>query len=330
MIPPLRVLSWAGRWGRALAETVSQPFTEATGLPVEAVRHIGLRLPSALTSRADAGQRPPVDVVWCNTSAAIRAARADCCDPLDDLAGLAELVRRAAPPDGRGWPFVQAYVVHYVLVYRRALFPTAPPRSWQVLLDRAHERRVVLYPGGKGFLPIAQLLGGGTLSGIPDAMAPCWSALRALGGQLGRPDYSIGLGPLFSRGEIDLCYRALPNALGFVDEGVDVGWVAPDEGVADTTDALWVPRGLDEATRDRARKYVAFAMTKPVQERWCEALAAIPMHRSAAAPALLRARGLSTDPEDLASVLHIDPETEAEHEDAWAVAFDEAVGQAPR
>lgn len=318
----LRVLSWAGAWGRALTEAVSQPFTEATGIAVEHVRHVGLRLPDALRGALETGAPPPVDVVWCNTTPAIRAAERGWCAPLDGLEVLDELHERAKPPGRDDWPFVQAYAVHYVLVYRRALYPTAPPRSWNVLLRPEHAGRVVLYPGGKGFFPVAQVLGGGKASAIPGDMSPCWSIVRQMRAQLGRPDYSIGLGDPIRRGEIDLCYRALPNALGFMAEGVDVDWTVPEEGVADTTDALWVPRGLEGETQDRARAYVAFAMSAEVQERWCRALGAVPLHARAAAPELLRGAGGPLSRE----LLHVAAEVEARLEADWERRFDAEIG----
>ena len=163
MTSKIRVLSWAGGWGRALRAAVSVPFTEATGIEVEEVSHVGLPLPSGLVSALEAEGPPPVDVVWCNTPVAIRAAERGYADPLRDLPVLGELRGRARSEPA--WPFARAYVVHYVLVYRRALFPSGPPRSWNVMTRPEHAARVVLYPGGKGFLPVAQVLGGGRIRG---------------------------------------------------------------------------------------------------------------------------------------------------------------------
>src|SRR5262245_5901942 len=129
---PLRVLSWAGAWGTALRTGVSLPFQQASHVPVEPVPHVGLRLPDALVRALEAHGEPPVDVVWCNTSPALRAARRGWCEPLDGLPVLAELAERARVPRLDGWPIAQMYVVHYVLVYRRSVYEI-PPDSWSVL-----------------------------------------------------------------------------------------------------------------------------------------------------------------------------------------------------
>jgi putative spermidine/putrescine transport system substrate-binding protein len=325
MTRALRVLSWAGAWGRALEEAVSRPFTARTGIDVRHVRHVGLHLPDALTTALEAHLPPPVDVVWCNTAPAIRAAAQGHCAPLDGLAPLSALLPRARPPGTDAWPFVQAYVVHYVFVYRREGHPRGLSSWRDALSSPRHAGRIVLYPGGKGFFPLAQLLGGGSPAGIPHDMSASWAALRELGPRLGGSDYSVGLAEPIRRGEIDLCYRALPNALGFVADGLDVDWAPPEEGVVDTTDALWVPRGVPEVTELAAREYVAFALSAEVQERWCALLGALPVHPAAAAPEVFRARGLPRRADDMRGVLHVPPEIEARFELDWARRFDDAV-----
>src|SRR4029079_13264553 len=113
-----------------------------------------------------------------------------------------------------GWPIAPLYVVHYVLVYRRRLY-ASPPESWRILEAAEHAGRIVLYPGGNGFYPVAQIMGGGLVSTIPHDMAACWATVRRMRPQLGARDYSIGLHDVIRRGDLDLCYRALPNVLAF-------------------------------------------------------------------------------------------------------------------
>lgn len=319
---PLRVLSWRGAWGQALRAGVSRPFQDATGVAVEAVPHVGLRLPDTLHRALEAHDEPPIDVVWCNTSPALGAARRGWCEPLDGAPVLAELADRARAPQLDGWPIAQLYAVHYVLMYRRALYPT-PPDSWRVLERPDHAGRIVLYPGGNGFYPVAQVMSGGSVSRIPDDMAPCWATVRRLRGQLGPRGYSIGLHDVIRNGDIDLCYRALPNVLGFQADGLDVAWVAPREGIADTTDAMWIPRGLAPEVLACARAYIGFALSARVQDRWCELLGALPMNRGARArnPAFARA-GMPDDPDQLDRVLHVAEDVKATHEPAWEAAFE--------
>jgi putative spermidine/putrescine transport system substrate-binding protein len=319
---PLRVLSWKGAWGEALRDGVSRPFQDATSVMVEAVPHVGLRLPDALHQALEAQGEPPIDVVWCNTSPALRAARRGWCEPLEGAPVLGELADRARWPRLDGWPVAQTYVVHYVLGYRRRLYD-APPETWRVLERPEHAGRVVFYPGGNGFYPVAQALGGGSPSDIPHEMEPCWETIRRLRQQFGARNYSIGLHEPIRRGEIDLCYRALPNVLGFQREGLDVDWAAPSEGIADTIDAMWIPRGLAPEVLACARAYVWFALSAQVQARWCNLLGALPMNRNARERNHAFERpGMPGDPDDLTGVLYVPEDVKATHEPAWEATFE--------
>jgi putative spermidine/putrescine transport system substrate-binding protein len=325
----LTVMSWAGRWGRALTEAVSAPFTAETGIRVHHRTNIGLTLPGDLTAALERGDRPPVDVVWCNGVPAMRAARAGWCDALDSdeelVTRLLELHPRALPRLGGGWPVVLPYVVQYVLVYRREVF-ASPPTSWDVLMEPRFRGKLALYPGGHGFHPIAQRLGGGSLAEIPGPMEACWSYLRRLGPQIGTLDYSIGMSQLLAQRRIDLCFRALTNALGFLEEGQDVAWAAPREGITDTLDALWVPRHLPPVVAAAARRYVAYALSAPVQERWCGRMGVMPVDPRAALPSVFRDDPtLPRSADDLSRVLHVPEHVKADHEEAWEQRFNEAI-----
>ncbi len=323
----LVVLSWAGRWGSSLREAVSDPFTVETGIRVRHRTHIGLQLPDDLIDALRRGVRPPVDVVWCNGVPAIAAARTGWCDDLqaDDriatrLAGLHE---RARPRGVTGWPLVLAYVVQYVLVYRREAFPAGPPDSWDVLMEPHRRGKIALYPGGNGFYPVAQVLGGGSVRDIPHRMEACWEYLRRLRPQVDTLDYSIGMSRLLAEGRLDLCFRALPNALGFRDEGQDVGWSVPREGITDTMDALWVPRNLPASRSTAARRYIDHAMSREVQERWCDRMGVLPVHPDAGLPApLLADPALPQSLDDLSGVLHVHEDIKADHQQSWERMFE--------
>lgn len=319
------VSSWGGVWDRALRLAVSDPFRADTGIAVRHDRHVGLAIPEPVR-RALHGERPPeVDVVWSNAVPALRAARAGLCDPLteDLLPSLRYLHPSARFSELAGWPVVMAYVVPYVLVYRQPAFPERPPESWSVLLDERHRGKVAIYPDGNGIHPVAQILGGGELSGIPDRMEPCWSALQRLRPQVGSLDYSVGMERALSRGDLDLCFRALPNARGFRAAGAPVEWVAPREGVPDTADALWVPRFLAPARAAAAKAYLDFALSRSVYERWCDLLGVIPLRADVRPAEELRAAGnLPLSPDDRAGLMHVPDAVKLDHEEAWRRRFE--------
>lgn len=102
-----------------------------------------------------------------NVVPAAKLAQAGLCSHLDEeeLPVLKELATRAKPEAKglSGWPFVNLYVVRYALMFRDSKFPRGAPESWSVLCDPRFNGKVSIYPGGKGFYPIAQIMGGGAL-----------------------------------------------------------------------------------------------------------------------------------------------------------------------
>jgi putative spermidine/putrescine transport system substrate-binding protein len=306
---------------------VSRPFQDASNVAVEAVPHVGLRLPDALLHALASGTEPPVDVVWCNTSPALRAARRSACESLAGAPVLRELATRARAAQlaglGDSWPIAETYVTHYVLVYQRHLYEPRAPESWRVLERPDHAKRIVLYPGGNGFYPVAQVLGGGKLAGIPHDMAACWTAVRRIRPQLGTSSYSVTLHEALRRREIDLCFRALPNVLAFQADGLNVDWTAPREGITDTTDAMWIPRGLPPEVVACARAYIWFALSAAVQDRWCGLLGTLPVNRNARARHAVFTRDhMPTDPDDLDATLHVPEHIKAIHEPEWEINFE--------
>lgn len=320
----VRVLSWRGRWYDALRSAVSEPFEHATGIRVEHHPHIGLHLPKPLRTALVHSAPPPVDVVWSNAVPALQAAAAGHCVPLNPsyLPAPGELHDRARPEGHTDVLLVHPYVVHYVLGYHAQSFPDALPSSWEALLDPRHRGKVALYPGGNGFYPIAQLMGGGALGDIPHAMAPCWSHLRNMRDCVGQLAYSIGMEELLRDRSVTLCFRALPNILAFQAAGVPMRWTVPQEGTSDALDALWIPRGTSPYQAELATRYIQFALRPDIQEQWCERLGALPVHRAASPPTVLRGHPRLPDhADDLRGILHVAESTKARHQPSWETCF---------
>jgi hypothetical protein len=169
-----------------------------------------LRLPDALVRALEARDAPPVDVVWCNTSA-LRAQRGLC----ESLEGL-PVMRSSSIALGRrssaGWPIAQP--MSFTTCWRIVAVYAVPPDSWRVLERAEHTGRIVLYPGGNGFYPVAQVMGGGN---CPDS--------RRHGGVLGdrashpsaarRAQRSISLPEVIGRGELISAIARCPMSWHF-------------------------------------------------------------------------------------------------------------------
>jgi putative spermidine/putrescine transport system substrate-binding protein len=322
----LLILSWGGQWDLALRSTVSDPYEALTGIRVRHVPYVGLGLPSWLTDAVANGHPPRCHVVWCHSVSAASVAAAGQAEVLDEesVPHLAGLCARSVPRGHGATRIVFPYVLYYVLVYRKGSCGSGGPESWEVLLDPRYRRKLACYPGGNGLFGLAQVLGGGTLADIPDDMTACWSFLRELRSQDPVFEYSVGgMAHHFSEGTLTLAIRALANALGFQADGAPVDWVAPREGLPDATDALWVPFGHEANVAHWAKRYIDFALTDRVQERWCEMLGTMPMHPGAAIPSSLqRLCNAPKGPESTVNVLHIDDGIRLEHEPFWTARFD--------
>jgi len=286
----LTIMAWplSTLWGQALKECVSDPFTAATGIPVKHVEFTGVDVPIELLKACQKGQRPPCDVLYCNTIPAIHMAQSGFTDELsiDEFPILGKLNSRAQPVARglSGWSFVIAYDVRYVMMYREAAFPCGPPDSWEVMLDPSLKGRVSLYPGGKGFFPIAQILGGGTLDDIPYNMNPCWKFLRLLRPQIRILEFNKKMTEHIRKGEIDVHFTVLTNVMQWKDQGYGVSWHVPQEGTSVGDDAFVVPSGLPESVCHTAKRYLAFAMGRKIQQSWCARLGLCPMHREIERP----------------------------------------------
>ncbi len=279
----LVVMTWdlSTLWGQGLKEAVSDPFSRIHDIPVRHVVNFGMDYPDALLDALREGKRPPVDVIYGNTIPAMQAARQGWCDPLneEDHPVLKDLHPRAKPeaPGIEDWPLLIAYDVRYVLLYREAAFPEGPPDSWNVLLDDKHKGRVSLYPGGKGFFPIGQVMGGGRIEDMSKDMTPCWSFLKKVKPNLGPMDFNVGIRDRIQSGSIDLFFTVITNVLQYHHAGWGVSWACPKEGIGVGDDSLHVPAGLPENAAFWAKEYVAFAMGRDVQQTWGHKLGLCPM-----------------------------------------------------
>lgn len=320
----LVVLSWRGGWGKALARAVSAPFERLTGIRVRHEPNVGLQIPESLVAALERRERTHCHVVWAHSVASLHMASRGFCSRLAERVADSQDLDPRARPRTHGDVVVFPYVVYYVLAYREGAFHRGPPDTWEVMLDRRFAQKVALYPGGNGFYAVAQLLGGGRLSDIPVEMGPCWKCFELLRPQVALLDYSVGtMAHALASGAIDLCFRALTNALAFRAEGLPVSWAFPREGVPDTTDALWIPEGLEPHTSYWANRYIEFALSAPVQTHWCMLLGTMPMNRRAMVPPLFAdASGLPKGPSDKTGVLHIPDEVRLAYETAWAAKFD--------
>lgn len=324
----LTIMSWGGAWGDALKNQVSAPFSQATGIKVKHEYHVGLKLPDSLRRKIkNSNALPNYDLVWCNEVAAMGAYYNGLCEPFypGELDCWQDLKYQATPSvflEDDQWPYVGAYQVFYVLVYDKAAF-SQPPDSWSVMLEKRFKNRIALYPSGNGIHPIAQIMAGGLLEDIPNNMKPCWTFLKKLIPQLASLDYSIGMEQSIRQGNLSLAFRALPNALYFMQQGCNVDWVIPAEGTSETTDVFWIPNYRPSTQKKLAQLYLNFCLLPDIQTNLCRALGVIPFNRKAETPSLLMKLDSENQPSHDATILSIPEKIKYDFDSDWEAKFNQ-------
>jgi putative spermidine/putrescine transport system substrate-binding protein len=326
----LVVMNWplSSLWGNSLKETVSDVFTELTGISVRHEENTGLDFPPSFHRTLKKKNRPPFDVIYGNVIPALKLAQAGLCDPLheEDFPLLKKLNKRAKPQAKgiSGWPFVNVYTVPYAMMYREAAFPEKKPESWNIMLDPHLKGRVSIYPGGKGFYPVAQIMGGGSIEDIPHNMKPCWNFIRSLKPQMEHSGYNKEMTEYIRKGEVDIFFTALTNIRQWKKEGLGVSWAVPQEGLPDCEDSLLVPLYLPENVSYWAKQYIAFAMAEKSQRDFCYRLGTTPMYPGIEPPAdLINDPVYRKSPDDLKGILYIPDSITVEYEADWMKKFNE-------
>lgn len=316
------VRAWGGEWVESLKTGVSDPFTEMTGIEVVHDLTEDNEIQPKVWAAVAQGRTPPIHINWDTTVNATKSALRGVTEDLSDLPNLENTTELAKPVGLEGYPIVNTYGYVYVLAYRPEAFTDGPPDSLDVLLDPEFKGRIALYNDGIGFHFPAQVAGGGSLDGIPDAMEPAWEFIEQVKAQeplLGEdPDFTNW----FQNGEIDLAVTISTNARAAQKNGVDIAWTVPEEGAKFDTDGLWIPKGLPENELYWAKEYINFALSQEAQQVWLDGLG-LP----GVVPGLTPPEGLEDDAsyptadEDFERLIRISTETQVQNESDWFAQF---------
>jgi putative spermidine/putrescine transport system substrate-binding protein len=318
------VRAWGGAWLDAIKAGVSEPFTEMTGIKVRHDLTEDNEIQPKIWSAVQQNRIPPLHVNWDTTTNATKSALRGVTVDLSDLENLDGLLPTAEPLGVDGWPIVNVYSYVYVLAYREEAFPDGAPDSWDVLLDPKYKGRVALYDDGIGFTPVAVMLGGGSMSDIPQNMQPAWDYYEKLKQQqplLGEdPDFTSW----FQQGEIDLACTIITNARAAKQKGIAVDWTVPKEGAKVDTDSLWVPQQLPENETYWAKQYVNFALSGKAQQKWCNGLGLPPVRPGLTPPEDMQGDpAYPTEKADYKRLIRVPNDVLVRHQKDWFARFNE-------
>jgi putative spermidine/putrescine transport system substrate-binding protein len=324
----LIVRSWADPFSTALEESPARAFTEETGIAVEFdFTDIG-EIHTKVQQSVDAGQRPPVDVVYTVGSLAVLADAQKLATPLDlsivtnygDLTATGKAL--TDPPS-----YVHIYSYSFPLIFATDRIQLPSDISWNDLYDPEYEGRMhadYLYTGA--IYPLARIV---DVDVANDDMTPVWDKLSALRPTIG----SVGDDTVFieamKSGEVDFGYTLAANALALMDADVPVDLVAAAEGVSVTVDSMYVPPLLPDDVTYWANVFVNTVLDASQQTSMTAALAAVPTNKNAT-PADFMLEDPTVFPftdEDLSAYALIEPlDVAARNNDDWQAKYNQAVG----
>jgi putative spermidine/putrescine transport system substrate-binding protein len=319
----LVVRMWPGPWGDSLAATVSKAFTERTGIPVVFDPRDDGAMSTIVQSALAQGRQPPIDVFYTLATAAIKDEARGLMDEIrpDEIPNLAFMLPRAkpAPADGK-WHYINVGIDIMTLVYRKAKFPDGPPTSLQVLFEPRFKGRTFLYVHSEGCIGPVALANGWR---IPDDMERIWSFLETRVKPL---DPIIGGDPdlvgAFQRDEVDVAmtYPAVARDTG---DGA-VTWTRAREGTLGTVESVWLPRGLPEANRYWATRFIDTLLAPEVLAAYCGRLV-IPCFRQdmALPPGAAEDPAFPKTADDMAQIATLPLEAYAAHQAEWDARADE-------
>lgn len=222
----LIVTTFAGSWEQLYRDVIVPAFREAGGSGANLVTMVSLEQVAQLTA---APQNPPFDVALIDEGP-FNSASKDLFVPLpiDMVSNYDQVVPELLSPDG--WaPPTGIQVIG--LAYNPNEVST-PPTSWEDLYDPQFRGRMSMQgmqttQGTSVMVQLAKLRGGGesniepAFEALDQEIKPNLAGLAANSG---------ALATLFQQGEIVLAPHDLNNVMALKARGVDIEWVAPQEG----------------------------------------------------------------------------------------------------
>lgn len=277
---------FGGVYEREYRKAIVEPFEKETGIRTQ------LKLGSSaewLTSSLVNRRNPEIDVLLLPYPDNIRAVMDNVGLELTtaDIPNLADV----APVWLDQWKHqgVGLDYVSYGIAYREDLVPK-PITSWKDLWDPALKGKVTLPAigifGSWEMIVMAARLNGGS----EENLSPAFTALKELRGNV-RQFFRSGVDivNLLSSGEVwAVGMTTHIPAYSLIDAGKPVKYVIPSEGGMVGAVSYHIARNSKNA--ELCKKFVNFALSKPVQEAVCDGLVAGPTNVKATIAARTRDR----------------------------------------
>lgn len=307
----LRILVWGTTWETAL-KSVSEEFTQKTGVPVEVVTQT-TGGESLIKLQAMKG-KPTIDVWFAGESVAVRGTAdkelfADY--PVKDMPSWSQI-----PEAAKKARYVAVYQYPLSIVYRPDLIPS-PPRTWTDLWDPKY-KGLISIPGISVYQARMLLLAAALNGGGVDNIDPGFKSLVKL-----KPNIGVIYGgdaqarQLLAKGEVGIIVAPPSRAKQLIDQGVEAKVVTPAPAPMNY-DVVTILKGTgNEAI---AARYVDFILSKDANQKIAKALNMAPTNVNSEVPEMLKpAMPKASD------MLSFDEQKVNENMGAWTERFQREV-----
>ncbi|GAB4364863.1 MAG: ABC transporter substrate-binding protein [Elainellaceae cyanobacterium] len=251
--------TFAGSWEQLYRDVLLPQFTNATNGSVNLTPMVSLEQVAKLTASP---QSPPFDVALLDEGP-FNAAPKELFEPIpvDQMINYEQVLPALQNPEGWG-PTTGVQVIG--LAYNPKTVST-PPTSWTALLDPKYQGRVSMQgmkttQGTSVMVQLAKLQGGSetdiepAFTALRDQLKPNLAGIAANSG---------ALATLFQQGEIDLAPHDLNNVMSLKAKGIDIDWVAPEDGAIALRPAQQIVKNT--ANLELAAAFINAALSLEVQ-----------------------------------------------------------------
>jgi putative spermidine/putrescine transport system substrate-binding protein len=317
----LIVTTFAGSWEQLYRDVIVPAFQSAGGGSANLVTMVSLEQVAQLTA---APQNPPFDVALIDEGPFNAASKELFVPiPVEMISNYDQVAPQLLSPDG--WaPTTGLQVIG--LAYNPSEI-TTPPTSWEDLYDPQFQGRVSMQgmqttQGTSVMVQLAKLRGGSE-SNIEPAFEALEQELKP--NLAGLAANSGALATLFQQGEIALAPHDLNNVMALKARGVDIEWVAPQEGAIAMRPSQQI---VANTTADlaAAAAFIDASLSLEVQTAMSqEPYNFLPVNRNVELTGLLAEKFGSTLDEALGNLVFLDWSQINPNRSEWIERFDRAI-----
>jgi putative spermidine/putrescine transport system substrate-binding protein len=321
----LVVRAWGDPWSTNIEKYAGTVFTDETGIPVKYDLSDAGEAQTKVKQALDAGDRPPVDVVYTIQTLAYTASVQKLLRPLDPtvVTNFANLTKPGLPVEGTD--YVNLYSYAMPVMYNPAETSFDEGTSWAALADAKYKGGLYAGIGFQAMLyPYSKMLG---LDMATDDLTPVWDLIATL-----RPNISVvGDDTVFiesmKSGDAVIGSALVGDGLAVIDGGTDVKWVVPPEGAGLLADSMYVCAGIPDDVAYYGQVYINKVIDANIQSQWCAKVATVPTNKNAKPASFMQGDpAFPFTDEELAKYAIIEPVAlVAENFDAWNTAYTAAI-----